>query len=105
MLFIGAVLFGIYAGTSKLANEHKPVRTRWQYIYAAGKWIASIALLAFVLTGVLGGGCDSFDNCTEPSTAPQAETWAYFFLLILVPSMLGLRDGLKVSEKPYENTK
>lgn len=100
MLFIGGVLFAVYSGTSKLAAEQEPVKTRWQYAYTLIKWLASIALLALVLTGITSnGGCDSFDNCTEPSTAPQTETWAYFFLLILAPSMLGLHQGLKTEQK------
>jgi len=100
MLFIGGVLYGIYTAALHLASERKPTKSRGQYVFILATWVVSIALTALVMTGVVtGGGCDSFDNCTEPDPAPQSQTWAYLFLLILVPSMIGLHQGLKTENK------
>lgn len=96
MLFIGGILYAIYSAALRMANERKPVRSHRQYVFTLATWVISIALTALVMTGVsMGGSCDSFDNCTDPDPTPQAQTWAYFFLLILVPSMIGLHQGLK----------
>lgn len=100
MLFIAAVAYFIFAVSRDLSREEEPVKSRKQYILTVLKRVAVVAFAAFIISGMVkGGGCDSFDNCTDPDPTPQAQTWAYFFLLILVPSMIGLHQGLKTENK------
>lgn len=103
VLFISGIVFGIYRVSLRFSNEKEPIKSRWQYIFTVLKWIIIVAVVALVMSG-MGGGCDDFGDCTEPSSTPQAETWAYLFMLILVPSMFGLHRGLKIQNK-NENTK
>ncbi|TSC59597.1 MAG: hypothetical protein LiPW15_617 [Parcubacteria group bacterium LiPW_15] len=93
MLFVGWVIYASYKISRDFAEKKRDITSWKRYIFVISKWILAIALIALVAASIAGkGGCDSFDNCMDPdpNPAPLTETWTYFFVLLLVPAMIGL---------------
>lgn len=93
MLFVGWFMYASYKVSRDFAEKEIGSKSWKHYVFVLVKWVAVIAAIAFIAASIAGkGGCDSFDNCTDPdpNPAPLAETWGYFFTLIIVPAMIGL---------------
>ncbi|MDD3471951.1 MAG: hypothetical protein PHS86_04130 [Syntrophaceae bacterium] len=93
MLFVGWAMYAAYKISLDFAEKKRGVTSWRRYVFVIGKLVFAIALIALVAASIAGkGGCDNFDNCMDldPKPAPIAETWAYFFVLLLVPAMIGL---------------
>ncbi len=104
MLLVAGFVYISYKASRDFAEKKKDIVSWKRYVFTVGKWILTIALIALVAASIAGkGGCDSFDNCTDPdpNPAPITETWVYFFVLLIVPAMIGLyRATAKSEERP-----
>jgi len=94
MLFISYFVFAIYRIAHTQAKEGETVTSRMKLFLRICKWLAITAVVALVISGMVGGNCDSTEECLVPG--PLTETWIYFFTLLLVPSMIGFIHGTTI---------
>ncbi len=96
MLLTGWFMYVSYKLSFDFASKEKNVISWKRYVLILIKWIFIIAVTSFVIASLVGkGGCDSFGDCWDSNISSSSieETWAYFFVLIFIPAMIGLHKA------------
>jgi len=106
ILLAGGFMYASYKLSYDFALKEKNIGSRKRYVLILIKWTFIIATTAFVIASLVGrGGCDSFGDCWDSNPSPLEESWAYFFVLIFIPAMIGLHKTPAKTEEEDKTQK